>query len=83
MTYRPEARRVSVQPGQVLHLTEQDYQYGQGDVTLRVTRVRLGTSRRYDRQWVWLEGTELLPDGADGDTRSVLVKVTALPGTNG
>lgn len=69
---------VSVRPGDVVFLREGDYKYGHGDLTLRVTRVRLDISLWYDGQWVWLEGTRVPWDGGDSQTLSVLARVATL-----
>jgi hypothetical protein len=81
MSYTPVTPRVSVKPGDVVRLAEADYKYGRGDLTLRISRVRLEISRWYDGHWVWLEGTPIRWDGGEDDTRSLLARVSALADT--
>lgn len=73
-----EERR-GVHAAQVEHLTERDYQYGAGELRLRVARVRLDLSRWYNGERMWLEGTEIRWDGTDGKVCNVLARVSALP----
>lgn len=69
-----------VGPGDVIALTQEQYKYGRGDVSLYVTDVRREFIDDYDGQWVWLDGYELLSNGARGDERRLLVRISALPG---
>ncbi|MEU5552851.1 hypothetical protein ABZ738_24040 [Micromonospora sp. NPDC047793] len=70
---------MTVSPGDVVHLREFDHQHGDSPLRLQITRVRLDLSTWYDGQWVWLEGTEIRPDGQVGLHRQVLVRVAVLP----
>ncbi|PWR14578.1 hypothetical protein DKT69_15735 [Micromonospora sicca] len=70
---------MSVAPGDLVQLSEPDYQYGTGPLRLRITRVRFDLSTWYDGRWVWLEGIEIRVDDQDGRLRQVLVRVSALP----
>lgn len=66
MTRTPVTPQVGVSPGDVVQLSEPDYQYGIGALRLRITRVRLDLSTWYDGHWVWLEGIEIRLDDRDG-----------------
>jgi hypothetical protein len=83
MTYRPVVPRAYVGPGDVVSLAEDDHRYSWGPVRLRITVVRLEISRWYDGEWVWLQRIEIRPDGSDGELRSVLARVAALPHPTG
>jgi hypothetical protein len=48
--------------GDVVHVQEPDYKYGQGALTLRVTAVGR-IEQLDDGAWVHLDGTELRDDG--------------------
>lgn len=76
----PIMPEVTVAPGDVVHLREQDYEHGCGHLRLRVIQVRLDLSLWYDGQWVWLEGIEIDPAGRAGRFRQELVRVAALHG---
>jgi hypothetical protein len=79
MPYSSVSPRVSVKPGQIIRLAESDYMYGRGEVTMRIIRVRLDISKWYDGRWVWLEGVPIRWDGTDGEPRTLLARVSALP----
>ena len=70
-----------VHPGDVLHLHDEDYRYGRGALTLRVTAVH-HVQRLPDGPWVFLRGTELAADGRELDERDVLVRAAALRGVS-
>ncbi len=70
--------RVSVRAGNVVTLCDGEYRYGQGPVTLLITRVRTDISLWYDGAWVWIEGFPILGDGSEGPLRTVLARVAAL-----
>lgn len=61
--------------GKVIRIAEDDYCYGLGTLTLRVT----GVAQSHDPRWVRVRGVEIRWDLADGDTREVLVRRSALP----
>lgn len=64
--------------GKVLNLSEEDYRFGLGPLTLRVTRV-LHWQELADGPWLYVRGVALRPDGSDGGSRQVLVRLSALP----
>jgi hypothetical protein len=66
-----------VRPGQVLHLKDEDYQYGRGPMTLRVTAI-LGILQLSDGPWVNVRGIPLGRNGYEYDERQALVRVAAL-----
>jgi hypothetical protein len=66
-----------VAAGDVLQLRDEDYRYGRGPLTLRVSAVHT-VQRLADGPWVFLRGTELAPDGRELAQRDVLVRVAAL-----
>ncbi len=70
--------RVSVRAGDVVTLRDGDHRYGQGVLTLRITRIRVDISLWYDGEWVWIEGFPLLADGGDGPLRTVLARAAVL-----
>jgi hypothetical protein len=65
--------------GDVLHVQEPDYKYGQRALTLRVTAVGR-TEQLDDGTWVHLDGTELRDDGTPRapEPRHVVVRARAL-----
>jgi hypothetical protein len=69
-----------VRIGQVLELTEDDYRFGVGPLTLRVTAL-LHVQRLADGPWLYLRGVTIRWDGSDGEVRQVLVRLTALGGS--
>lgn len=64
-------------PGEVLQLGEDDYKFGVGTLTLRVSAA-LRVERHADGLWLAVRGVEIRWDGTDGKTRDVLVRMTAL-----
>lgn len=78
MTNAPITPEVTVAPGDVVHLCEQDYQHGCGQLRLRVIQVRLDLSLWYGGQWVWLEGIEINTSDRVGRFRQELVCGAAL-----
>ena len=68
---------IPVRPGEVLRLREEDYMYGLGPLTLRVTAVH-HVQRLPDGPWVFLRGVELAWCGRELDERDVLVRAAAL-----
>lgn len=63
--------------GQVLRLAEEDYRFGVGPLTLRVTTL-LHVQQVDGEPWLYLRGTTIRWDGGDGETRQVLVRMSAL-----
>jgi hypothetical protein len=76
---------VSAEPpvriGQVLRLAEEDYRFGIGPLTLRVTGL-LHIQELADGPWLYLRGVTIRWDGSEGETRQVLVRLAALRGGN-
>lgn len=68
-----------VRVGQVLRLAEEDYRFGVGTLTLRVTGL-LHVQELDDGPWLYLRGTAIRWDGGDGESRQVLVRLSALRG---
>ncbi|HYN95968.1 MAG TPA: hypothetical protein VES42_19150 [Pilimelia sp.] len=66
-----------VRSGQVLRLAEADYRFGVGELTLRVQAV-LGLQQLPDGPWLYVRGVQIRWDGADGETRQVLVRLAAI-----
>lgn len=62
-----------VQPGQVIRIDEDDYAYGFGALTLRVT----WCGPHGDPGWVRVHGVEVSWTGGDGHAREVLVRASA------
>jgi hypothetical protein len=63
--------------GDVLQLAENDYRFGRGTLTMRVTEV-LHLQQLPDGLWVSVRGVTLLRTGQEGPERQVLVRVSAL-----
>lgn len=68
-----------VRVGQVLRLAEEDYRFGTGQLTLRVTGL-LHVQHLDDGPWLNLRGITIRWDGGDGESRQVLVRLSALRG---
>ena len=66
--------------GDIVALAESDRCYGVGTLTLRITDIGVDLARHPGLEWVRIHGVQLLPDGGEGEERSVLVRVTALRG---
>ncbi|GGK20827.1 hypothetical protein GCM10010124_11680 [Pilimelia terevasa] len=62
-----------VRPGQVIRIEEEDYAYGVGALTLRVT----GLAPHDDPAWIRVTGVEIHWTGGDGPRREVLVRSSA------
>jgi hypothetical protein len=63
--------------GDVLELAEADYRFGVGPLTLRVTAL-LHVQVMADGPWLYLRGIAIRPDGSDGESRQILVRLSAL-----
>lgn len=74
----PPTPHVPARPGNVHFLAEQDYKYGRGQISLRLTRVYPSTSIWFGGEWMWLDAVEIRWDGSDGPNRLVLVRMSAL-----
>jgi hypothetical protein len=68
-----------VRPGDVVRLGEDDWRYGEGELVLRVERVRDELSRHYGGKWLWLEGHRLVAPDRPGIWMQALVRTAALP----
>jgi hypothetical protein len=66
--------------GRVLRLSEEDYRFGLGPLTLRVTGL-LHVQELADGPWVYLRGITIRGDGSDGESRQVLVRLSGLSGS--
>jgi hypothetical protein len=68
---------LQVRAGDVIHMSEQDYCYGFGPLTLRVTAVR-GTWQRADGPWAVVDGIPLLGEGREGPERYALIRIAGI-----
>ena len=66
-----------VKVGDVLKLAEEDYRFGVGSLTLRVTAL-LHVQELPDGPWLYLRGVTIRWDGSEGAVRQVLVRLAAL-----
>jgi hypothetical protein len=66
-----------VEPGDVIQVAEDDYFYGLGCLTLRVTRVH-GLLVLADGPWVTVDGIPLWSNGVDGRERYAQIRVAAI-----
>lgn len=67
--------------GAVLELSEADYMYGTGVLTLRLTRIGSDPAQYPKMEWVIVEGVRVYPSGAtDPQPREVTVRVSAIAG---
>jgi hypothetical protein len=62
-----------VQPGQTLHLTESQYRFGVGPLTVRVDEL-IGELRLDDGRWMFVRGTAIW-NGRDGEQRTIYVRL--------
>jgi hypothetical protein len=61
-------------PARVVVILEPDYQFGMGELRLRVERVELANPVRYDGEnWYRVEGVQLTKNGAEVGARQVPV----------
>jgi len=74
---------VSAQPpvrvGDVLQLSEEDYRFGVGPLTIRVTAL-LQVQHLAEGPWLYLRGIPIGWNGQEGEPRQVLVRLSALRG---
>jgi hypothetical protein len=71
----PEENRILVDS--TITISEADYCYGTGPLTLRLAR-SVDLDQHPQIEWITISGTEILWNGNDGPTRSVLVRMAAL-----
>jgi hypothetical protein len=77
MAYAPWS--VMVEPGTVLDLTPDQFDFGDGrPLRLRVIRVLEDLSRNFDGKKVWIEGVRLDRTGLPVENMQVLVHIDAL-----
>lgn len=65
--------------GDVIEVASQDYRYGTGSLTLRVTGVAGDSMSIGDEPWLEVRGIEVYLNGKDGGERIASVRVSALP----
>ncbi|BFU45765.1 hypothetical protein KRMM14A1004_40020 [Krasilnikovia sp. MM14-A1004] len=70
-------RLVPVKVGDVVRVAEDDYCYGLGCLTLRITRVH-GVVILADEPWVAVDGIPLWPQGVEGEERFAQIRVAAV-----
>jgi hypothetical protein len=73
----PVSAEIPVSVGDVLELAEQDYRFGVGPLTLRVTAL-LHVLPLPDGPWLYLRGVPIRWDGRHDEPRQVLVRLAAL-----
>jgi len=66
-----------VRAGDVIHVAEQDYCYGVGSLTLRVTDVH-GLVYLGNEPWVIIDGIPLWSNGHDGEERYAQIRVAGI-----
>jgi hypothetical protein len=66
-----------IKVGDVLRLAEEDYRFGVGPLTLRVTAL-LHVQELQDGPWLYVRGVVVRWDGSDGGVRQVVVRLSAL-----
>lgn len=66
--------------GDVLRIKQTDYCYGNGPLTLRITRLGADPAEYPALEWLGLTGVELDPHGAEGEVRHVLVRAELVRG---
>jgi hypothetical protein len=66
-----------VRVGDVLVLSEEDYRFGLGPLTIRVTAI-LQVQQLADGPWVYLRGVPIAWNGHEEESRQVLVRLSAL-----
>jgi len=64
-------------PGDVLKIHENDYQFGLGELVLRVTAVR-EVRQLDDGDWLTVVGVQLAWNGAEIGKRETLVRLSSL-----
>jgi hypothetical protein len=70
----PDRLRGMTAPARVVVILEPDYQFGMGELRLRVERVDLANPVRYDGEnWYRVEGVQLTKNGAEVGARQVPV----------
>ena len=84
MSSRPGIARdtggVSASVGKVIRLSEPDYCYGQGPLTIRLLLVDRAHPVRYDGDiWYRVEGVQLGRNGVEVGRRDILVRGRRLP----
>ena len=66
-----------VRAGDVIHVAEEDYSFGLGCLTLRVTDVH-GLLYLDDGPWVILDGIPLWSNGHEGEQRYAQIRVAGI-----
>jgi hypothetical protein len=64
---------MTLEPGTILTLTEDQYEHSDGPLRLRVTRVLHHLSQYYDNKKLWVEGERLDADDEAIDKIEVLL----------
>ncbi|GAA4682145.1 hypothetical protein [Phytohabitans rumicis] len=65
--------------GDVIELASRDYRYGEGSLTLRVTKVAGDSMSLGGEPWLEIRGRVIFLNGCEGDERVISVRVSALP----
>jgi hypothetical protein len=74
-----EMTGMTVVPGQIITLSEPDYQFGLGTIRLRVERVEWANVLTYNGEnWYPVHGVQVATDGSALRTRQVLVRGSRL-----
>lgn len=74
-----EMTGMTVMPGQIITLSESDYQFGVGTLRLRVVRVEWACVVTYNGEnWYQVYGVQVAADGSPLRTRQVLVRGSRL-----
>ena len=75
-----ETEEVSAWVGKVIRLSEPDYCYGQGSLTIRLERVDRAHPVQYDGDtWYHARGVQIGYNGAEIGRREVLIRGRRLP----
>lgn len=66
--------------GDILRIKQADYCYGNGPLTLRITRLGADPADFPALEWLGLTGVEVDPSGTEGELRHVLVRAELVRG---